>query len=151
VVCPDLSNLEELLADGYEAQADCYRMAVDLMRPYLDQAREVDPEALLAALDRQQALIVQAAEIDQTLETAKARWHQKGALPGARLKRALDRTQQYIGELVQINEFLQEALDDARRQLRTQLDEMARQQQAGASYQAARAERPRPRLSSAEA
>jgi len=138
----DVATLEELLAEGFEAQADCYRQAVELLSEWLTTPKQ-DLQELVAVLEQQQRLVNQATEIDETLAEARARWQQtRGAnKPGPRLQRALDRLRQTIDRLIGLNDVLRTQAMQARDQVRAELDRLSTGEKASRAYGRRSAER----------
>ncbi len=131
----DRLALEEVIAEGYEAQAECYARAIELLEAWLAGEATEEPEAILALLERQQQLVTQAAEIDLTLQAARARWHALGpAKPGPRLQEALERVQELIGRLMSLNDLLREQALRARQQVRAKLDRLRAEDAARSAY-----------------
>ncbi len=121
----DRLALEELIAEGYEAQAECYGRAVALLESWLTQDTDRQPEAILKLLEEQQQLVTRAAEIDQTLQAARSRWYALGPpVPGPRLQTALERVQALIGRLMSLNGLLEQQALQARQQVRAELDRL---------------------------
>lgn len=136
---PELATVEELLAEGFAAQADCYREAIELISGWL-----TDPSAdlgkLVVVLEQQQRLVHQATEIDQTLLDARERWRvlSEGRAPGPRLQAALDRLRSAISELIGLNDLLRGHTLRARDEARARLDELRAADQAARAYRTQR-------------
>ncbi|MBI1833100.1 MAG: hypothetical protein HYR84_16795 [Planctomycetes bacterium] len=121
--------LEQRLIDGYQAQAQWYSRAHEILARHGSE----DGAMYSWVVDLQSALN-EVAAIDMAMTADKAAFRQSGEPAGPALRQTLDALTEIIGKVAQSVDAWVARLTERRNQLAPQLDEFIRQRQMLHAY-----------------